>query len=80
VEDEGIVEVPDHLKDATRDGEALGHGEGYQYPHQYPEHFVEQQYLPSRLQGRKYYDPTDQGYESEIRKRMERRSKRGRGE
>jgi putative ATPase len=80
VEDKGVVEVPDHLKDATRDGEALGHGEGYQYPHQYPDHFVEQQYLPSRLQGRKYYDPTDQGYESEIRKRMERRIKRGRGE
>jgi len=75
IEGDGVVEVPDHLKDATRDGKALGHGEGYRYPHQYPEHFVRQQYLPDRLQGRKYYEPTDQGYELEIRKRMERRGK-----
>lgn len=71
VEDEGIVEVPDHLKDASRDGEALGHGQGYEYPHQYREHFVRQQYLPDRLQGRLYYEPSDQGYEKEIRKRLD---------
>lgn len=71
VEDEGVVEVPDHLKDASRDGEALGHGQGYEYPHQYPEHFVRQQYLPDRLQGRLYYEPSDEGYEKEIRKRLD---------
>jgi putative ATPase len=72
VEEEGIVEVPDHLKDSSRDGKALGHGEGYKYPHQHPGHFVRQQYLPDRLQGRRYYEPSDQGYEKEIRERLER--------
>jgi putative ATPase len=72
VEEEGIVEVPDHLKDSTRDGKALGHGEGYKYPHQYPGQFVRQQYLPDRLQGRRYYMPSDQGYEKKIRERLER--------
>ncbi|TKJ29323.1 MAG: AAA family ATPase [Chloroflexi bacterium B3_Chlor] len=72
VEEEGVVEVPDHLKDSSRDGEALGHGKGYKYPHQYPGHFVRQQYLPDRLQGRRYYEPSDQGYEKEIQRRLER--------
>jgi len=71
VEEEGIVEVPDHLKDSSRDGRALGHGKGYKYPHQFPGHFVRQQYLPDRLQGRRYYRPSDQGYEKEIKKRLE---------
>ena len=70
VEEEGLVEVPDHLKDSTRDGEALGHGEGYKYPHKYPGHFVRQQYLPDRLQGRHYYRPSDQGYERLIKERL----------
>ncbi len=73
VEEEGVGEVPNHLKDATRDGQALGHGDGYRYPHEYPGHFVRQQYLPDRLQGRRYYDPSDQGYENEIRRRIKRR-------
>ena len=72
VEEEGVVEVPDHLKDSSRDGEALGHGDGYKYPHQYAGHFVRQQYLPDRLQGRRYYEPSDQGYEKEIQRRLER--------
>ncbi len=72
MQEEGIVEVPGHLKDASRDGEALGHGEGYKYPHQYPDHFVRQQYLPDALQGRRYYEPSDQGREREIRERLER--------
>jgi putative ATPase len=70
VEQEGAGEVPDHLKDSTRDGEALGHGRDYKYPHQYPGHFVRQQYLPDRLQGRRYYEPSAEGYEEEISKRL----------
>jgi len=72
VKEEGVTEVPNHLKDPSRDGEALGHGQDYKYPHQYPDHFVRQQYLPGRLQGRRYYDPSDQGYEKEIRERLDR--------
>jgi putative ATPase len=72
VEQEGKVEVPDHLKDATRDGRALGHGKGYKYPHDYPGHHVRQQYLPDELQGRRYYEPGELGYEREIAKRLKR--------
>jgi putative ATPase len=72
VEKEGKVEVPDHLKDATRDGQALGHGQGYKYPHNYPGHHVRQQYLPDELQGRRYYEPGELGYEREIAKRLKR--------
>jgi len=72
VEKEGKVEVPDHLKDATRDGQALGHGQGYKYPHEYPDHYVRQQYLPDELQGRRYYEPGELGYEQEIAKRLKR--------
>ena len=71
VESEGVAEVPDHLKDAHRDSAAFGHGKGYLYPHKYSGHFVKQQYLPDRLQGRRYYEPSDQGYEKEIRRRLE---------
>ncbi|MDY7040326.1 MAG: AAA family ATPase [Chloroflexota bacterium] len=70
VEKEGIVEVPDHLKDASRDGKALGHGQGYKYPHDHPYHHVEQQYLPDGLQGRRFYQPGNLGYEINIRKRL----------
>jgi putative ATPase len=71
VREEGVIEVPDHLKDPSRDGEALGHGKDYKYPHDHQDHFVVQKYLPDRLQGRRYYDPSDQGYEKEIRKRLD---------
>jgi putative ATPase len=72
LEDEGVVEVPDHLKDANRDKEALGHGEGYDYPHEFPDHHIGQQYLPRDLLGKYFYRPTDQGYESEVGERLER--------
>jgi putative ATPase len=72
LEDEGVVEVPDHLKDANRDREALGHGEGYDYPHEFPDHHIGQQYLPRDLLGKYFYRPTDQGYESEVGERLER--------
>jgi len=70
VEAEGQTEVPDHLKDASRDGKALGHGAGYQYPHAYPGHHVPQQYLPDELMGRRYYEPGEQGYEKLIKERL----------
>jgi putative ATPase len=79
VEEQVAGEVPDHLKDATRDGEALGHGRDYKYPHEYPGHFVGQQYLPDRLQGKKYYEPSEEGYEREIRRRLKDWRGEGRG-
>ncbi len=53
-----IKEIPAHLRDAHyKDAGELGSGVGYKYPHDYPNHYVEQQYLPDELIGRKYYDP-----------------------
>lgn len=65
-------EVPDHLKDNSRDGEDLGHGKGYLYPHAFRDHWVAQQYLPGSLQGKVFYQPTDSGYEATIRDRVAR--------
>ena len=47
-----------------------GIGVGYRYPHDYEGHDVEQQYLPDALADRRYYLPTDQGYEKTIGERM----------
>ncbi len=66
-------EVPVHLRDPSRDAQGFGHGEGYLYPHAYREHWVAQQYLPDRLQGRVFYQPSGQGYEAGIRQSVERR-------
>ena len=54
--------VPKHLRDAHYPGaKALGHGLEYKYPHNYPGGWVEQQYLPDELVGKKYYVPSGNG-------------------
>jgi putative ATPase len=73
VEREREAEVPDHLKDASRDREGFGHGEGYLYPHAYRDHWVAQQYLPEALQGKIFYQPSQIGYEVRIRDQVARR-------
>ena len=64
-------EVPNHLKDSSRDKEGLGHGKDYKYPHAFREHWVAQQYLPAGLQGNYFYKPGDQGFEKKVRDRIE---------
>ncbi len=64
-------DVPDPLKDGSRDAKGLGHGEGYLYPHAYRNHYVPQQYLPDGMQGTYFYSPSDVGYERTIQERME---------
>jgi len=64
--------VPLHIRNApTSLMEELGYGKEYKYPHDYPEHFVEEEYLPENLKGRIYYRPSEQGFEREIKKRLE---------
>ncbi len=64
--------VPLHIRNApTQLMEDLGYGKDYKYPHDYPGHFVEEEYLPENLRGRTYYHPTEQGFEKEIKKRLE---------
>ncbi|RJP27329.1 MAG: replication-associated recombination protein A [Candidatus Omnitrophota bacterium] len=64
-----VQEVPGHLKDASYpQAKKLGRGEGYKYSHDFPQHYVEQKYTKDPI---KYYEPTDNGYESKIKQRME---------
>jgi putative ATPase len=66
--------VPKHLRDASYYGaNQLGHGEGCQYSHDQPDAWSDQQYLP---EDRRYYEPTDRGYEAVIKERMEQLKKR----
>ncbi|MHC5673523.1 AAA family ATPase [Nostoc sp.] len=73
VEIENVAEVPTHLKDANRDQKGFGHSAGYLYPHAYRDHWVEQQYLPTSLQGQLFYQPSTQGYEHQIATQVARR-------
>jgi putative ATPase len=73
VENEQESEVPNQLRDGNRDKEGFGHGQGYLYPHAYRDHWVAQQYLPDGLQGKLFYQPSDQGYERSIRQDVARR-------
>ena len=67
----GSLPVPNHLRSATwREKRDFGTGKGYVYPHDYMGADVEQQYLPDQLAGRRYYEPSDHGYEKVIGERM----------
>ncbi len=72
LEQESQIGVPSHLQDGNRDAAALGHGKGYQYPHEAPDHFLPQQYLPHRLLGTYFYEPSHEGYEASAAERLER--------
>jgi len=66
-------QVPAHLRDANRDGQAFGDGVGYRYPHAYAEHWVAQQYLPNSLQGQVFWQPGSLGWEGALRPRLAQR-------
>lgn len=60
--------VPVHLQDAHyKSAGKLGHGKGYKYAHDYENHYVKQQYLPDGLTGEVFYEPSENGYEQQIR-------------
>ena len=68
----GALPVPMHLRNApTKLLEEMGCGAGYQDPHQHPRGYVDQQYLPDRLEGRRFYEPVDWGHEKTIAQRLE---------
>ena len=63
--------VPLHLRNpVTRLMKGMGYGKGYKYAHDFPGHFVKQQNLPDSLKGKRYYSPSDQGFEKEIERRL----------
>jgi len=70
--------VPEHLRDANYPGaKRLGHGKGYKYAHDFDGHFVQQEYIPEE---RIYYEPSDQGHERELKRRLQAWRKRRREE
>jgi len=71
VKETGSLPVPMHLRNApTRLMEEMGYSKGYRYPHSFPGAFIEEEYLPDKIKKRRYYHPTDRGYEREIRERL----------
>ena len=70
--DTGALPVPFHIRNApTRLMKDLGYGDGYQYAHDYQDAFVAQNYLPEPLQSKRFYLPSNRGYEKTIQQRME---------
>ncbi|HEU5298624.1 MAG TPA: replication-associated recombination protein A [bacterium] len=74
VAEERADPVPPHLRDSSHPQAArqLGYGAGYKYAHDFPEGFVPQQYVPDNVKDRIYYEPTEHGFEAEIRERLRR--------
>jgi putative ATPase len=72
VYDRDPARVPPHLRSTALRGsrERMGHGEGYLYPHDFPGHFVPQDYLPPRFKTSPFYQPTEQGHEAKIARRL----------
>ncbi len=64
--------VPAHLRDSHyRGAQKLGRGLGYQYAHDFPNHYVKQQYLPDGLTEETFYEPTENGYEKQIKSHLD---------
>ncbi|HVV37996.1 MAG TPA: replication-associated recombination protein A [Acidimicrobiales bacterium] len=66
--------VPAHLRDSHyRSASRIGHGVGYEYPHDDPRGWVPQEYRPDEVAGRTYYEPSEHGFEAEVKDRQQRR-------
>jgi len=74
IEEKGRLPVPLHLRPSAhrRLSKEFGYGKGYLYPHDYDDADVDQQYLPDDLVGRVFYEPSDQGLETQIGERLTR--------
>ena len=64
--------VPLYLRNApTSLMSDLGYSDGYRYAHDYPGHFVDLEFMPEELSGRKFYEPADNRQEDNLRSRLE---------
>lgn len=76
VKDSPLLEVPNHLRNAPVKGMAeQGYGQGYQYPHDSEDGIVRADYFPMGVGPVDLYDPSDRGFEKEIRERMDKAKK-----
>jgi len=81
VRENGAKTPPDYLRDAHYPGaKTLGRGEGYRYAHDEPGGVSGQQLLPEGLEGRRFYTPTERGFEAELGRRLETLRKKLRGD
>ncbi len=65
VENKDTGTIPMHIRNAPVEGmQAQGYSQGYLYPHNFPGHYVQQQYLPDKMIGTKYYEPDENCKES----------------
>ena len=68
----GAKTPPDYLRDAHYPGaEKLGRGSGYRYAHDEPDGVSDQPLLPEGLEDRRFYAPTERGFEAELGRRLE---------
>lgn len=68
----GSLPVPLHIRNApTRLMKDIGYGKGYKYAHDFQDAYVAQDYLPERLQRKRFYSPSNRGYEKIIKERLE---------
>ncbi len=72
VEHHGNAQPPGHITNAPIEGmKKHGKGVGYKYPHDYPGHVVAQQYRPAVIQNNMYYEPGSEGFEKEVKRRLD---------
>ena len=72
IKETGYLPVPLHICNApTKMMKEFGYGKDYKYAHDYKEGVVAQEYLPDALKGRRFYEPTDRGYEKTVKQRLE---------
>ena len=72
VKKSGSLPVPLHIRNApTRLMKDIGYGKDYKYAHNYKDGFVVQEYLPEKLKGQHFYEPSERGYEKVIKQRLD---------
>lgn len=80
VRDHGALPVPAALRPSSTElAKAMGHGQGYKYPHDFAGAYVPADYLPDALVGTQLYQPTDSGFEAELKARLAALAERKRG-
>ena len=71
----GALPVPMCIRNApTKFMKDIGYGKGYKYAHDYPDAEVDLQHLPDELVGKRFYFPTDRGFEKTIKERVDKRN------
>ncbi len=72
VKEHGPLPVPMNLRNPVTDlMKEQGYGKGYSYPHDVPGHWVPERYLPDRIRGERFYEPSDVGHERTVKARLE---------